>query len=451
MKNLPSLFITIWFAIPPATFAQTQFPVPLDEIARNAVRGCFGGLDCIPSIEYPEMDPAEAANIEPNDLVLGMNLNGVQKAYPLKSLWFHEIVNDSIGGAYYALCYCPLTRTAITVDAMRNGTPFELGVSGLLFNNNLIMYDRSTSPNTFYPQMYFTGVQGPNTGETLPLLALTMMRWKAWKQLFPQTQVIATRFYTDVYYPYGPYRTDDRYFIFPQWVDPRRDAKEMVFGVISQSFKARVYPFADLAPRAVIDDILENENIVIVFDEDSQLAVAFDRSSIEGYDLSFKLAGRPALEAFMQDRETGSTWSVLGAAVDGPLKGRQLRQMTRGYSGYWFAWAAYFKPVEIYAGATAIADEDGLQAVPASFVLEQNYPNPFNPGTTIRYFVPRQSSVKLEILSLTGRVVATLVNGTQRAGWHSVTWNAGAVPTGTYFSRLTAGNRSQLQKMVLVR
>jgi photosystem II stability/assembly factor-like uncharacterized protein len=73
--------------------------------------------------------------------------------------------------------------------------------------------------------------------------------------------------------------------------------------------------------------------------------------------------------------------------------------------------------------------------VPTNFVLEQNYPNPFNPSTTIRYGLPVRSTVRLRVFNMLGQVVGELVNGEQRAGSQSVTWNAN-LASGIYFYRI---------------
>ncbi|RMD98522.1 MAG: DUF3179 domain-containing protein [Calditrichaeota bacterium] len=452
------LLILAAFSLQKLDAQQINYPIPLKEIADNARLGCFGGLDCIPSIQFPTMVPANVATyVQDDDMIMGVNIDGIQKAYPVNSLWFHEIANDNINSKYYAVCYCPLTRTAINVKTEKDGKRFELGVSGLLFNNNLIMYNRTNSvaPNyIFYPQMYFTAISGPEFGKQLELLPVTMSTWKAWKTLFPKTLVVGPQFYeVGSSYPYGDYRTNDRNFIFPQWVDPRRRAKELVFGVTSKNFKAKAYPFADMAPDAVINDVFDGEKVVIFFDEAAQLAIGFDPTSIQGHDiLTFQLLSNATLNRFARDRETGSEWNIMGEAVSGPLAGQQLHQLERAYSGFWFAWAAYFKPIEIFSGSTTPVEDDGSPSnLPASFTLEQNYPNPFNPETLIRFYLPQRSKVKLEILSILGETVATLAVGEKAPGWHSVRWNPGNAPAGTYLYRLTAGNFSQIRKMVFLK
>lgn len=89
--------------------------------------------------------------------------------------------------------------------------------------------------------------------------------------------------------------------------------------------------------------------------------------------------------------------------------------------------------------------------LPKEFALGQNYPNPFNPVTTIRYQLPQSSHVTLKIYNIFGQVVATLVDGAEHAGFKSVEWNAGNIPSGVYLYHLQAGNFVETKKMILLR
>jgi hypothetical protein len=90
-------------------------------------------------------------------------------------------------------------------------------------------------------------------------------------------------------------------------------------------------------------------------------------------------------------------------------------------------------------------------AIPQSYELGQNFPNPFNPSTVIGYQLPVSGPVRLVVFNALGQEVATLVNGVEEAGYKSVSWNAGNVPSGVYYYRLTAGGVSDQKKMLLVK
>lgn len=95
--------------------------------------------------------------------------------------------------------------------------------------------------------------------------------------------------------------------------------------------------------------------------------------------------------------------------------------------------------------------EQQLADLPKLFRLNQNYPNPFNPSTVISYQLPVQSQVKLQVFDITGRMVATLVEGPQAAGEHQIVFNAGNLASGMYITRLQAGGKVFTQKMMLIK
>lgn len=88
---------------------------------------------------------------------------------------------------------------------------------------------------------------------------------------------------------------------------------------------------------------------------------------------------------------------------------------------------------------------------PSGFVLEQNYPNPFNPSTTIKYTLPVTTRVKMEVISVLGEKVVTLVDQEQRAGTYEVRFNATALPSGTYFCSMVAGDFRGTRKIILLK
>ncbi|KAB2919448.1 MAG: T9SS type A sorting domain-containing protein, partial [Bacteroidetes bacterium] len=111
------------------------------------------------------------------------------------------------------------------------------------------------------------------------------------------------------------------------------------------------------------------------------------------------------------------------------------------------AWASKYAK-GMHAGITTVK---GSGAAPAAYTLGQNYPNPFNPSTTIRYAIPRASQVTLKVYSMTGALVATVVNAQKDAGWHEAKFNAGTLASGIYIYRLTAGDFSYTRKMMLLK
>ena len=105
---------------------------------------------------------------------------------------------------------------------------------------------------------------------------------------------------------------------------------------------------------------------------------------------------------------------------------------------------------------TTVSVEQTIELEPKSFSLQQNFPNPFNPSTTIRYDLPEKGYVRLDVVDMLGRVVATLVENEQRAGTYQAIWNGKSAsgqpaPSGVYFYRLESGNYRSIKKMVMLK
>jgi hypothetical protein len=95
-------------------------------------------------------------------------------------------------------------------------------------------------------------------------------------------------------------------------------------------------------------------------------------------------------------------------------------------------------------------DDDNAN-LPTEYGIEQNYPNPFNPSTEIRYQLPENNFVTIEVFDILGSKITTLVNGEMEAGYHSVTWNAGNLASGVYFYKIQSGSFSAIKKLMLLK
>jgi len=101
--------------------------------------------------------------------------------------------------------------------------------------------------------------------------------------------------------------------------------------------------------------------------------------------------------------------------------------------------------------ANAIEDDEGVAILPKKYELGQNYPNPFNPTTTFKYELPKESKVVLSVFDMSGRLVETIVNQTQSAGYYSVQWDANDYSSGVYIYRIQADQFQQVRKCVLIK
>ena len=135
-------------------------------------------------------------------------------------------------------------------------------------------------------------------------------------------------------------------------MDDRLGAKEMVIGLADCRVGAIAYPFARMAPRAVLNHAFGDQSVLILYDDASRLAAIYERPLHEGQVLRFDAdfdadaGGQPFL---IRDEATGSRWNFLGEAVDGPLAGEAMRQIPT-YNAFWFAWAAFNEGTALWGG-----------------------------------------------------------------------------------------------------
>ncbi len=482
MKTLTRCAILCWLAAAPA-WAGAPFPFEnLDQLTGH-LRSGGPPIDGIPAVTNPDFAPAsQIVYVRDTDLVIGVVRGGEVKAYPENLGWWHEIINDRIGGGYVSVTLCPLTGTPQVFDATaEDGSQIEFGVSGLLINSNLVMYDRRDD-TTLYPQMIYTGINGDYKGEQLELLPAIVTTFEMWKRMYPDSEVALFGTGLDRYsagkqsyyanadlfhsYPYGDYRTNHNRIFF-YWTTNNPDLsvyqpKEMFLGICLGD-ELRAYGFGDMGPEAVVNDELGGEPLLVVFHEDSQTALPYSRE-IDGRTLTFYQADATGPLPEFRDVETGTTWDLLGRALEGPLQGEQLTQLPAYYS-MWFAWSTYWPESTVWGGGgiidepedTAVLEPEG-ESVPRDFDLGQNYPNPFNPETRIRFALPADGEVSLTIYNAFGQRVRTLADGRQRAGRYVVDWDATdesgrAVASGVYHYRLEmpARDLSRQRTMTLAR
>ena len=146
------------------------------------------------------------------DRVIGLSLGGLARAYPLNVLNWHEVVNDELGSVPVCVTYTPLCDSAVVFDRRVGAETLELGVSGLLYNSNLLMYDRRPGAHgeSLWSQLQFRAVAGPAAaaGASLTVLPLQLTHWSDWLARHPDTTVIAgdqtklDRYNTDPYSSY---------------------------------------------------------------------------------------------------------------------------------------------------------------------------------------------------------------------------------------------------------
>lgn len=237
--------------------------------------------DGIPSIDRPRFVDAVSSGLKEGDRVLGLARGGIARAYPVRILNWHEVVNDRLGSEAVVVTYCPLCGTGMAFDARVGGKEAtSFGVSGLLYNSDVLLYDRGTE--SLWSQILEQAVAGPLKGGKLTSVPLTHTSWADWRSRHPRTEVLSTDTGHSRDYdrdPYAGYDAVQRLMFDVQHRDERLPLKEWVLGV-RVTGRAKAYPFSALSRRVDATgrfaDRLGGVPLTIRFDGTHRTAEAFD-------------------------------------------------------------------------------------------------------------------------------------------------------------------------------
>jgi len=307
----------------------------LGEFADEAVNGGVP-KDGIPSVDDPEFAGVDSGNdrLDAGDPVFGVVFDGQARAYPQYILVSHEIVNDDLAGHSIAVTYCPLTGTAMGFK--RGETTF--GVSGMLVNNNLIMYDRSSE--SWWPQVLGTLVRGDEDadvlGRSLGEFRVIWTTWERWRTAYPDTEVLTEDTGEPVSYardPYGSYNPRGGYY----------DSDNTTF-------------------ERLEDDDRFHPKTVFIGARTSDGKVAFEKDRLrEAGVLDASVGGVPYVAAYDADLDTGWVYRnpegvEISQGEDGyETPGGEVAahalplEAVNCFDAMWFAWVGFYPNTEVVA------------------------------------------------------------------------------------------------------
>ncbi len=316
--------------------------------------------DGIPPIDAPVFETVDQGcewltGNEPGALV---QLGDEVRFYPLSILTRHEIVNDRINDIPVAITFCPLCNTAVAFDRRVDGEVRRFGVSGLLRNSDMVMWDDTTE--SLWQQITAEAIAGDAAGTQLEIVSSSIVSFEQFSTSFPDGRVLSRDTGFSINYganPYRDYSTSERPFFFDGEIDERIPPLERVVAVTVNDTH-RAYPFSEIPIGTVLNDEIDGTPVVIwrsgstadaldnnvIADSDAiGSAVAFN-PVVEGKTLTFTAND----DATFSD-DAGSTWDELGLAIDGPMEGTRLESVIHT-NEFWFAWAAFFPEGELYEG-----------------------------------------------------------------------------------------------------
>jgi hypothetical protein len=325
-------------------------------------RGGGPPKDGIPAVDAPVYESVDAARawLTPRSPVISLEAGGAARAYPIAILMWHEIVNDTLGGVPVVVTFCPLCNTALVFEREQGGVTYDFGTTGNLRYSDLVMYDRQTE--SWWQQATGEAIVGELTGARLSFLPAQIISLDAFAAAHPGGDVLSreTGFRRD--YGRNPYvgydEAGERPFLFSGVVDGRIAPKERVVA-LGAGREAVALPFSELRKVGVATVAVEGADAVVFWlpgtaspldtttidDGRDAGATGVFRPIVDGRPLTFERAGGE--DGVIRDRETGSTWSITGEALAGPLAGSRLEPVVHG-NHFWFAWAAFTPETTIW-------------------------------------------------------------------------------------------------------
>ena len=313
--------------------------------------------DAIPALEDPAFESAAGVDwlplVEP---VLALEINGDARAYPLRIMTWHELVNGTVGGVPVTVSYCPLCNSAVAYDRRVGERILDFGTSGALLNSSLVMYDRQTE--SLWSHYTGQAVVGHLTGTELDLIPVQTVSFEKFLSAHPDGQVLSldtghSRRYGQN--PYGYYDSNDEPFLFGGPLDDRLDPITRVVALRSDG-EGAVIPYSVLAQRRVVPFAFAGRELVALYAPGT--ASALDSPIIaEGRDVGAtgvfvaSIDGRPLelsvdSDGSFVDAATGVAYDILGQPASGSDDGSSLESVEH-LDTFWFAAAAFYPDAEI--------------------------------------------------------------------------------------------------------
>jgi hypothetical protein len=252
-------------------------------VPRNEIYHGGPPRDGIASIDHPKFIKANTASfLKDNDRILGLSFNGINRAYPIKILNYHEIVNDKIKGQTIVISYCPLCGSGMAFKPEQSNSDNSFGVSGLLYNNDMLLYDRETQ--SLWTQISATAISGKLKGNKLTTLLLSNTSWSQWYQQHPDTEVLSTQTgYSRNYnsHPYGDYDSNRAIYFPVKNSTARFHPKQRVIG-LTQGKYSKAWPLSELDKqgKAHFTDQFAGQSIIIKYDAENQSVIILDKQGI---------------------------------------------------------------------------------------------------------------------------------------------------------------------------
>ncbi len=282
--------------------------------------------------DSPAFASADEVKVDSDDKVLAVKIGQQARAYPIRTMGYHHIVNDVVGGVPIAVTYCTLCHTGLVWSRVIDGKTLHFRLAGIN-NGNALLRDEETS--SIWQQSTGEAIFGPMKGRQLDLVQSDELSFALWRSEQPQGQVLK---------PDAPYEAEYDPKDWEQHVARTRTvvdttqsgiAPHQLMVGVTVAGKSKAYPIEAIFAAKLIQDRIEGSSVVVVVGPDGASIRAFEvGAEADGTRLTFASGEN---ETVMRDAQTGSAWNFQGCAVEGQLTGRCLKEID-AHKDYWFDW-----------------------------------------------------------------------------------------------------------------
>lgn len=273
--------------------------------------------------------------VDHKKLIIGININGEAKAYPIELIGYHHQVQDTIGGEPVMVTYCTVCRTGRVFHPFVNGKPAEFRLVGM-DHFNAMFEDAATK--SWWRQATGKAVAGPLKGDELKEIFSVQMSLATWIRQYPNTLILqpdsafakqyrGLQGFDEGTIKSGLEKRDSGSWQFKSWI----------IGLQKDGY-AKAYDWNNVIKQRLINDTFQNMAVVLVVENDDRSFHVWNRQ-VNEKPLVFYITGNAYA---LRDSTTNSLWNMDGLCIDGILKGYRLSPV-QSYQEFWHSWQ-YFHP-----------------------------------------------------------------------------------------------------------
>jgi Protein of unknown function (DUF3179) len=287
--------------------------------------------------ESPAFAGADEVKVDSDDKVLAVRIGQDARAYPIRTMGYHHIVNDVVGGVPIAVTYCTLCHTGLVWSPLLDGRTLHFRLAGIN-NGNALLRDEETS--SIWQQSTGEAIFGPLKGRQLELVPSSELTFALWRKEQPQGKVLKPNAAYEA--EYDPKDWESHVARTRTVVDTTKSGiapHQLMIG-ITLAGRSKAYPIEAVLGAKLIQDRIDGAPVVVVVGPDGASIRAF------AVDAGSTFIGGEG-DVVMRDAQTGSAWNFQGCAVEGKLVGQCLKQVD-AHKDYWFDWMNHHPETAVF-------------------------------------------------------------------------------------------------------